>query len=96
MIAELSGGGFVMVVELEDFGLVLWSSWRMALWCWNGKGDLLRRFSVKSVAGNMFVGVCLFGTVICGGFFDFWNFFDFLEMLQMGMLVWCRWPELWG
>ena len=57
------------------------------------EGDFLRRFSLKSVAGNMFVGACLFGIVIWCGFFDF---LDFLELLEVGMLVWCRWPELWG
>ena len=55
------------------------------------RGGLLE--ALKSVAGNMLVGVCLFGTVICGGFFDFLDFFDFLELLEMGMLVWCRWVE---
>ena len=65
VISELSGGGFVVVVVLEDFGLVvLWSSWRMALWCWNGRGDFLRRFSLKLVGGDMFVGACLFGIMI--------------------------------
>ena len=64
VISELSGGGFVVVVVLEDFGLVLWSSWRMALWCWNGRGDFLRRFSLKSVVGKMFLGACLFGIMI--------------------------------
>ena len=39
---------FVVVVVLEDFALVLWCSSRMALWCWNERGNLLR-----AVAGNM-------------------------------------------
>ena len=31
---------------------------------------------MKSVAGNKFVGACLFGIVICGdGFFDIFYFF---------------------
>ena len=64
VISEFSGGGSVVVVVLEDFGLVLWSSWRMALWCWNGRRNFLRRFSLKPVAGNMFVGACLFGIMI--------------------------------
>ena len=34
VISELGCGGFVVVVVLEDSGLVLWSSWRMTLWCW--------------------------------------------------------------
>ena len=35
VVSGLSGGSFVVVVvvALEGFGLVLWSSWRMALWC---------------------------------------------------------------
>ena len=46
-------GNFVVVVVVwKDLGLVLWSGWRMALWCWNGRGDFLRRFSLKSVAGT--------------------------------------------
>ena len=86
------GGGGVgglwigVVVWLEDGFVVL--EW---------EGDFLRCFSLKSVAGNTFVGGCLFGIVICDDeFFDFFYFFDFLELLEMGMLVWCRWPELWG
>ena len=99
VLSGLSGGGFVVVVVVvwEDLGLVLWSDWRMALWCWNGRGDFLRRFSLKSVAGNTFVGACLFGMVMCDdGFFDFLDFLCFLELLEVGMLVWCRWRELWG
>ena len=90
MLSGLSGGDFVVVVVVvwEDLGLVLWSGWRMALWCWNGRGDFLRRFSLKSVAGNTFVGACLFGMVMCdGGFFDFLDFLCFLELLEVGMLV---------
>ena len=65
VVFESSGGGFVVVV-LEDFGVVLWCGWRMALWCWNERGDFLRRFSLMSVAGNMYVvaGAFLFGMVI--------------------------------
>ena len=37
VVPKLSSGIFVVVVVLENFGLVLWSSWRMALWCWNGR-----------------------------------------------------------
>ena len=40
VVFESSGGGFVVVV-LEDFGVVLWCGWRMALWCWNERGDFL-------------------------------------------------------
>ena len=65
------GGGGVgglwigVVVWLEDGFMVL--EW---------EGDFLRRFSLKSVAGNTFVGACLFGIVICGdGFLDFFYFF---------------------
>ena len=74
------GGGGVgglwigVVVWLEDGFVVL--EW---------EGDFLRRFSLKSVAGNTFVGGCLFGIVICDD--EFFDFFDFLELLEMGMLV---------
>ena len=56
----------MVMMALEGFGLVLWSSWRMNLWCWDKRGDILQRFSLMSVAGNMLVavGVCLFGNVI--------------------------------
>ena len=37
VVFESSGGGFVVVV-LEEFGVVLWCSWMMALWCWNERG----------------------------------------------------------
>ena len=43
VVSESSGGGFVVVVMLEDFGVVLWHGWRTALWCWNESGDFLRR-----------------------------------------------------
>ena len=59
-------GGFVVVVALEDFGLVFWSSWRMALWCSNERGDFVGYFSLMLVLGNMLVVVsaCLFGLMI--------------------------------
>ena len=85
------GGG----VEGLWIGAVVWLEDGFVVLEW--KGGFLRHFSLKSVAGNTFVGGCLFGIVICGdGFFDFLDFFGFLELLEMGMLVWCRWPELWG
>ena len=37
----------VVVVALDGFGLVLWSSWRMVLWCWNKRGYFLGRFSLS-------------------------------------------------
>ena len=37
IVFESSGEGFVVVV-LEDFGVVLWCGWRMALWCSNERG----------------------------------------------------------
>ena len=45
---------------------MLWCGWRMALWCWNERRDFLRRFSLMSVAGNMYVvaSAFLFGMVI--------------------------------
>ena len=39
IVFESSGGGFVVVV-LEDFGVVLWCGWRMALWCSNERGEV--------------------------------------------------------
>ena len=43
-----SGGSLVVVVvALDGFGLVLWSSWRMVLWCWNKRGYFLGRFSLS-------------------------------------------------
>ena len=41
LVSGSSCGGFVVVVVLEDFELVLWSSWRMNLWCWNEREDFL-------------------------------------------------------
>ena len=38
VVSGSSSGCFVVVVALEGFGLVLSSSWRMALWCWNEMG----------------------------------------------------------
>ena len=35
VVSESSGGCFVVVVVLEDFEVVLWCGWRMALRCWN-------------------------------------------------------------
>ena len=37
VVFESSGESFVVVV-LEDFEVVLWCGWRMALWCWNERG----------------------------------------------------------
>ena len=53
VVFESSGRGFVVVVVLEDFEVVLRCGWRMALWCWNKKGDFLQRFSLMLVAGKM-------------------------------------------
>ena len=90
VVSESSSGGFavvVVVVVLEDFGLVLWSSWRMLLWHSN---DFLRRFIMILVAGNIFVAVggCLFGIVIKCGFLNILDFLEFLE--ELGVLVWWR------
>ena len=52
-----------------------------------------------SVARNMLVAVvvCLFGMVIQWKFLDFLDFFDLLEFMQeVWVLVWWRWPEVWG
>ena len=60
------------------------------------EGDFLERFSLMSVAENMLVavGACLFGMVIRKGFF---YFFDFLELMEeVRVLVWWRWPQVWG
>ena len=87
VVSESSSGGFVVVVVvvLEDFGLVLCSSWRMVLWC---SDDFLRRFGLMLVAGNIFVAVggCLFGIVIKCGFLNILDFLEFLE--ELGVLVW--------
>ena len=79
-----------MVVVLEDFRLLLWSSWKMVLWCWNERVDFLGRFSLISVARNMFVavGACLFRIVIRCGFLEFLDFLKLLE--EVGVLVWWR------
>ena len=53
--SESSSGGFVVVV-LEDLGLVLWSNWRMALWCWNERGEFLGCLNLMSVAGEHVCG----------------------------------------
>ena len=41
LVSGSSCGGFVVVVVLEDFELVLWSRWRMNLWCWNAREAFL-------------------------------------------------------
>ena len=89
VVSESSSGGFavVVVVVLEDFGLVLWSSWRMVLW---RSDDFFRCFSLMLVAGNIFVAVggCLFGIVIKCRFLNILDFLEFLE--EPGVLVWWR------
>lgn len=52
VVSESSSGGFVVMVVLEDLGLLLWSSWRMVLWCWNEKGDFLGCLNLMLVAGE--------------------------------------------
>ena len=50
VVSGSSSGGFmvvVVVVALDGFGLVLWSSWRMVLWCWNKRGYFLGHFSLS-------------------------------------------------
>ena len=91
VVSESSSGGFVVVmVVLEDFWLVLWSSWMMILWCWNQREEFLRCFSLMSVVGNMFViaGECLFGIVIQCKFLDGLDFLELLE--EVRLLVWWR------
>ena len=48
------------------------------------EGDLLGRFRLKSVAGNMLVevGACIFGIVVRYGFLDFLDFTDLLELME--------------
>ena len=51
------------------------------------------------VAGNMLVavGVCLFEMVIQWRFLNFLDLCDFLELMQeVKVLVWWRWPDVWG
>ena len=98
VVSGSSSGSFEVAVALEGFGLVLWSSWRMALWCWNERGSCFGRFSLISVAGNMFlaVGAFLFGMVIRWGFLDFLDVLDSLQLMEEVMvLVWWRQPEVW-
>ena len=33
VVSGSSSGGFVVLIALEDFGLVSWSSSKMAFWC---------------------------------------------------------------
>ena len=40
VVFESSGGDFLVMVVV-DFEIVLWWSWRMALWCWNERGNFL-------------------------------------------------------
>ena len=43
------------------------------------------------------VGVSLSGIVIWWRFLYFLDFFDFLQLIEeAGVLVWRRWPEVWG
>ena len=65
VVFESSGGSLVVLV-LEDFGVVVWCGWGIAFWCWNERGDFLRRFILVSVAENMYVvaGAFLFCMVI--------------------------------
>ena len=43
------------------------------------------------------VGVRLFEMVIHWRFLNFLDLFDFLELMQeVEVLVWWRWPEVWG
>ena len=39
VVSQWSSGSFVVLVALENFGLVLQSGWRMVLWCWNEGGN---------------------------------------------------------
>ena len=60
LVSGSSRGGFLVVMmALDGFRLVLWSSWRVVLWCWNKKGYFLGCFSLKSMAGAE--GASLFG-----------------------------------
>ena len=44
VVSKSSSGSFVVVVVLEDFVLLLWSSWRMVSWCWNERGNFFGTF----------------------------------------------------
>ena len=73
----VGGLGIGVVVWLEDGFVVL--EW---------EGDFLRRFSLKPVAGNKFVGACLFGMVIwVVGSLIFWTFCAFWSCWRWG--CWC-------
>ena len=56
------------------------------------------RFSSKSLTGKMSLteGACLFGMVMQSGFLEFFYFFDFLELMEVEVLMWWRWSEVWG
>ena len=61
-ISVLGGVFVVVVVEME---LVVEYLVRLVLWCSDGRGDYLGRFSLILVEANgLSVGVCLFGMVI--------------------------------
>ena len=82
VVSGSSSGGFV----------VLWSSWRMVLWCLNEREDFFGLFGLMLVVGNMLMaeGMCFFGMVIRWGFLDFFYFYNFLELMEVGVLVWWR------
>ena len=66
-ISVLGGVFVIVVVEME---LVVECVVRLVLWCSNGRGDYLGRFSLMLVEANgLSVGVCLFGMVIWVDYF---------------------------
>ena len=56
VVSELSSMSFVILVVLEDFRMVLWSSWKIVLWCRNEREDFLGPFSLMLVGWQ---GTCL-------------------------------------
>ena len=66
VVSESSIRRFLMIVAVEDFGLVLLYSWKMVLWCWNERGSFLVRFILILVVGNILdaIGACLLEILI--------------------------------
>ena len=81
-----SSEGFVVFGALKDFGLLLWSTWRMTLWCWNKGGGRFGMFQSdvgggKHVSGSRCVTLWNSGSV---GIFGFFRFFGFLGVVGEG------------
>ena len=81
-----SSEGFVVVGALKDFGLLLWSTWRMTFWCWNEGGGRFGMFQSdvgdrEYISGSRCVTLGNSGSV---GIFGFFRFFGFLGVVGEG------------